>query len=138
MAKSEENSKTEDELLEEMIAAEEKNDPDADILGDPGAPMYGSGPGEDPDDEPLAPPVAPAAVDPSVVETTASGKKFGWQQAPTRNVAPVEACFHMGLVQARKQIANQEIGHEWVCTCGTEFKVSLNTSGKKILRESGL
>jgi hypothetical protein len=86
-----------------------------------------------PEEEPNVPD-APAATDPTAVETTASGKKFGWQQAPVRKTAPVEDCFHMGLVQARRQIANQDVGHEWVCTCGTEFEVTMNSSGKKILK----
>lgn len=141
-----ENEKTEDELLEEMLAEEEaaNSDPDADILGDTDTPAYGSEPGEDPgDDSPQLPtpeeepviPEAPAAVDPTAVETTASGKKFGWQQAPVRDTAPHEPCAHMGIVQARKQVPNQDPGHTWVCTCGTEFVVAINSSQKKILKE---
>lgn len=118
--------------------------PDADILGDAGTPQYGSGPGEDPgDDTPQIPtpeeapvvPDAPASTTPAAVETTPAGKKFGWQQPPVRGVVPVEPCAHMAIVQARKQVPNQEINHTWVCTCGTEFIVTLNSSMKKILKQ---
>lgn len=168
MAKPEQNNKTDDELLEEMIAAEEGetfadelDDHIAESMKDPEyaaaeVPPLTEDPTEEsssrkqpakpqpalnepqiptPEEEPNVP-NAPAAVEATAVETTPSGKKFGWQQAPVRDARPAEPCSHMGIVQARKQIANQDIGHEWVCTCGTEFVVSLNSSGKKILKES--
>lgn len=81
-------------------------------------------------------PAMPATpVDPAVVETTPAGLKFGWQQPPVKAPKTPEACLHMAQVQARKQLAYQEVGHEWVCTCGTIFEVVVNAGGKKTLKE---
>ena len=81
---------------------------------------------------------APAAIDATAVETvvTPEGeKKYGWQQAPARPELLAEPCFHTGIVQARKQVPAFEVGHEWVCICGTTFVVHVNRGGKKTLVE---
>lgn len=83
-------------------------------------------------------PTAPAAIDATAVETvmTVEGeKKYGWQQKPIKPELVAEPCFHTGIVQARKHVPAYEIGHEWICTCGTIFVVHVNRGGKKTLIE---
>lgn len=75
-----------------------------------------------------------AAVPPAAVGTTF---KYGWQQPAVRALLDPEPCFHMGIVQARKQIVEHELGHEWVCSCGDVFEVVLNLADKKVLLEKG-
>lgn len=87
------------------------------------------------EDETPVVPIAPAAVDATAVGTTETGLKYGWQDAPIVEPVEEEICYHMGIVQARKQIPQHELGHEWACTCGQVFKVILNTGGKKVLTE---
>lgn len=81
---------------------------------------------------------APEAVDPAAVETVSTpegDKKYGWQEPADKDFTPKDPCVHMGIVQARKQIVNHELGHEWVCTCGTIFELTLNKGGKATLSE---
>jgi hypothetical protein len=80
-------------------------------------------------------PKAPASDFPAAVETTASGLKFGWQQPPVSVSPALDICVHMGIVQARKQLPNHAVGHQWVCTCGKLFVVILNAGGKKTFQE---
>jgi hypothetical protein len=81
---------------------------------------------------------APAAIDATAVDTvdTEEGdKKVGWQVAPVRPELLEEPCFHTAIVQARKQVPAFDVGHEWVCHCGTIFVVHINRGGKKTLVE---
>lgn len=83
-------------------------------------------------------PTAPAAIDGTAVDTvtTIEGeKKVGWQQEPAKPELLKEPCFHTAIVQARKQVPAFEVGHEWVCICGTIFVVHINRGGKKTLVE---
>lgn len=86
-------------------------------------------------EEPPAPPAAPAAVDPTAVETTESGLKFGWQQEASRPEKDTAPCMHTGVFQARQQVAAHEVGHEWACPCGVLFEVVINAGDKKTLKE---
>ena len=81
------------------------------------------------------PPNAPMAVDPTAVGTTDSGLKVGWQHAAVREPKVPGPCSHMGLVQARIQVPEHDLGHEWVCPCGTVFEVAMNSGDKKVLKE---
>ena len=111
---------------------EDQNDPSSDKDFDPP---------QEPTPEELAAvevQAAPAAIDATAVETvmTVEGeKKYGWQQEPIKPELVAEPCFHTGIVQARKQVPAYEIGHEWICTCGTIFVVHVNRGGKKTLIE---
>lgn len=166
--KTDKSELTEEEQLEQMIAEEEaaKNDPPSETFEDElpahieesmQDPDYAAAEATlagDPDDskkkgkhqegvnpdgeQPPMPPVAPAAVDPAAVETTASGLKFGWQQPPAKEYPSTMHCSHIGTVAAKQQVKFQEIGDTWVCTCGDEFVIALNTGGKKILKAKKL
>lgn len=81
---------------------------------------------------------APEAVDPTAVDTVSTpegDKKYGWQDPAPLDFTPKDPCVHMGIVQAKKQLPNHQVGHEWVCACGTIFVVGFNSGGKKTLIE---
>lgn len=80
-------------------------------------------------------PDAPAAIDPTAVVTTGSGKKYGWQNEPVRSIPNPQACAHIGTVAARAELIAHDFGHEWVCDCGKTFVVVLNSGAKKTLKE---
>lgn len=80
-------------------------------------------------------PIPAGPIDPTAVETTESGLKYGWQQEPTRPEKDTAPCMHTGIFQARQQVASHALGHEWVCSCGTTFEVVLNSGAKKTLKE---
>ncbi len=80
-------------------------------------------------------PDAPAAIDPTAVITTVTGKKYGWQNEPVRIIPNPQACAHVGTIAARAELIVHDIGHEWVCACGQIFEVVINTGGKKTLKE---
>lgn len=111
----------------QVEAEEESAEPAA--SNDPGVPEVPT-----PEEAPAAV-VAPAAVDPTAVETTQSGLKFGWQQPAAKEYPGTMHCSHIGTVAARQQLRYQNIGDTWACTCGQIFEVVLNTGGKKILKE---
>lgn len=109
--------KTEDEILEEMLAqeAQENNESQTDV--EEQAPVV---------DEPVAEPVAD-------VETP--DFKPGWQDEAVREVTETKVCMHLGFVQAVMDVPNHDIGHRWSCVCGQLFEIQLNASGKKTLME---
>lgn len=113
-------SKEEQELADEAAATEE---PEGDIP----TPAH-----PEPEEYP-EPIIAPAAIDPTAVDTVIGGKKFGWQDEPNRPFSSPEVCVHIGVVSARAQIVAHDVGHEWICTCGQVFVVTINTGGKKTL-----
>lgn len=78
-------------------------------------------------------PVAPAAIDPIAVENVPVEKKFGWQDEPNRPIPTPQACAHIATVSARTQLVVHDVGHEWICTCGQVFVLTINTGGKKTL-----
>lgn len=158
---NEENEKTEEELLEEMIAEEEaaksetseEETESEDRSSDP----------EPPEDEvteesegtvitkddgkirsdaissqvisaDLVPggPISANLVTGGMI--TASAPAFGWQQPPSKPYPGTMHCAHIGTVAAKQQLRFQAIGDTWVCTCGDEFEIVLNTAGKKILK----
>lgn len=133
---TEQTEKTEDELLLEMMAEEDAAALEQELAAEDE--LEGEtedGPRQPTADEIPPVPVAPAALDPAAVETTPSGLKFGWQQPRVRGIEAVDDCFHMALVQARNQVQFQDVGHEWVCTCGAIFDVVMNAGGKKTLKK---
>jgi hypothetical protein len=88
-------------------------------------------------DLPVPPPVDPAAVGPDAVKTV-GGRKYGWQQPPTKlDTDDPATCAHTGLTTARNELkadpAARPIGDIWLCVCGQEFEVVLGDGGNKIL-----
>lgn len=129
-------------------AAQPPSDETGDDTGNPNDDIdhpQGGSPGHQPPslptEEELAAQVpleAPAAVDATAVDTVATSegdKKYGWQNEPVKPELLKEPCFHTGIVQARKQVPAFDVGHEWVCICGTIFVVHVNKGGKKTLVE---
>lgn len=123
--------------MENLEPAEESETPEA--PEEPEAEAAAAPPAQQPEvlppDHAPKMPKAPASDFPAAVETTASGLKYGWQQPPTATSPVLDVCVHMGIVQARKQLPNHAVGHQWVCTCGKLFVVILNAGGKKTFQE---
>jgi hypothetical protein len=80
-------------------------------------------------------PQAPGSAVGGDAVTTVGDVKFGWQDPPIEKEKPPAMCYHIGTVAAKSQLKEHAIGHEWVCTCGTVFVVTINAGGKKTLVE---